>query len=110
MAASPYVRAIWLWRFMVARCRSVFSSLDSYSARVLNIRYEDLVADPIGQGEAIARHLELRLTPRARKRLQGAHARSIGAHRRRAPEEIREAENIAGSELRALGYQLASAA
>ncbi len=105
LAAAPYVRAIWMWREMVRRCRELFDRPDVVrSGRVLRVRYEDLIRDPLGQGQAIAMHLGLQLTPRMRKQLQTAHPRSIGVHRRRDEAEILEAQRLAGVELETLGY------
>jgi hypothetical protein len=70
------------------------------------VRYEDLIRDPLGQGETIAEHLGQQLTPGMRKRLQGAHPRSIGIHGRREHAELADAERLAGAELEALGYRL----
>jgi hypothetical protein len=101
-AASPYLRAIWMWREMTRRCTALLERPDVVaSGRVLRVRYEDLMRDPLGQGEAILRHLDRQLTPRMRKRLLAAHTRSIGAHSRREQSEI-----LAGAELQALGYRL----
>jgi hypothetical protein len=107
LAASPYLRAVWMWREMVRRCREFFARPDVLaSGRVLQIRYEDLIADPLTQGQAIAEHLNQRLTPRTRERLRSAHPRSIGIHRRRERSELYDAERLAAAELQALGYEL----
>jgi hypothetical protein len=109
--ATPYVRAIWMWREMVRRCREFLERPDVVvSGRVLQVRYEDLVRDPLGQGAAIAGHLDRRLTPRMRRRLQNAHARSVGNYSRREEGELRAAERIAGAELMGLCYRLESSA
>jgi Sulfotransferase family len=111
LAASPYVRAIWMWREMVRRCRDFFDQpYVSGSGRVLEVRYEDLVRAPRQQGEAIATHLGQRPGRRTLGRLRDAHPRSIGAHRERAREEISAAEQLAGRELETLGYRLSAAA
>lgn len=105
--ASPYVRAVWMWREMVRRCRDFFDGPGvAGSDRVFQIRYEALIEDPLVQGQAIAEHLGERLTSRVRRRLQGAHPRSIGVHRAREPAELARAERVAGAELAALGYPL----
>jgi hypothetical protein len=105
--ASPYLRAVWMWREMVRRCRDLFARPDvAGSGRVLHVRYEELIEDPLGQGEAIVAHLGQRLTPRIRARLLGAHPRSVGVHGRRDQAELAGAERIAGAELEALGYPL----
>jgi hypothetical protein len=109
--STPYVRAIWMWREMIRRCGEFLDRPDvAASGRVLQVRYEELVRDPAGQGEAIARHLGQRLTARMRHRLEHAHARSVGIHARRDRGELREAERIAGAELRSLSYRLESSA
>jgi hypothetical protein len=103
--AAPYVRAIWMWREMVGRCRERLQRPDvAASGRVLSVRYEDLMRAPLQQGEAIARHLGRSLTERMRRRLQAAHTRSVGIHKRRERHEITAAERVAGSELAAYGY------
>lgn len=105
LRASPYVRAIWMWREMARRCIEFFARPEvASSGRLLQVRYEDLIGDPLAQGQAIVGHLGKPLTPRMRKRLLGAHPRSIGAHRQREQAELAEAERLAGAELRALGY------
>lgn len=107
LAATPYVRAIWMWRAMVGRCNAFLERPEvAVSGRVLRVRYEDLVGDPLGQGQAIVGHLGRALTPRMRKRLQKAHARSIGIHRRREQGELLDGETVAGQELQGLAYRL----
>lgn len=109
--ASPYLRAVWMWREMVRRCRELFERPEvAASGRVLRIRYERLIEDPLGQGQAIVAHLGQELTPRMRARLRGAHPRSVGIHGRREPAELEAAERVAGAELQALGYPLFSGA
>ncbi|HUB36329.1 MAG TPA: sulfotransferase [Solirubrobacteraceae bacterium] len=107
LAASPYVRAIWMWREMVSRCRELFAdSHVSQSGRVLSVRYEDLVREPLAEGQRIVAHLRQRSTRRTRRRLRAASLGSIGVHRRRERHEIAAAEELAGEELLALGYEL----
>ncbi len=109
LAARPYVRAIWMWREMIRRCRAFFGEPDVCgSGRVLEVRYEDLVRTPLPEGERITEHLGQHATGRTLARLQSVHPRSIGAHRRRAQEEIEAAERLAGAELQALGYSLST--
>ena len=109
LQASQYVRAVWMWREMVRRCREFFAAEEvRASGRALQVRYEQLVSEPLAQGEAIARHLGQTPTARTRAVLARAHPRSVGVHARREPEELAAAERVAGAELRALGY-LASA-
>jgi hypothetical protein len=107
LEASPFVRAVWMWREMVRRCRLFLARPDVVaSGRVLQIRYEDLIEDPLGQGEAIAEHLGQAVTSRMRERLARAHPRSVGVHTRRDRAELAQAEAIAGGELQAHGYAL----
>jgi len=109
LSASPYLRAVWMWREMVRRCSDFFTRPDvAASGRVLQVRYEDLIGDPVQQGQAIAEHLGWRLTPRMRKLLLGAHPRSIGIHGRREQAELTGAERLAGAELETLGYAMRS--
>jgi Sulfotransferase family len=111
LQASPYLRAVWMWRETVRRCESFFAREDVVaSGRVLHIRYEDLIREPLAQGETIVEHLGQQLTPALRKRLEGAHPRSVGIHRRRERAELVDAERLAGAELEALGYELGSRA
>jgi hypothetical protein len=96
-----------MWREMVRRCGEFFDRFDvKSSGRVLRVRYEDLIGDPLTQGQAIVEHLGLQLSPAMRRQLGGAHPRSIGIHRRRDRAELGEAERLAGAELEALGYPL----
>ncbi|HWX96686.1 MAG TPA: sulfotransferase [Solirubrobacteraceae bacterium] len=108
LSATPYIRAILMWRAMVRRCAAFLARPDvQESGRVLPVRYEVLMSDPLATGQAIVSHLGQELTATTRRQLQTAHSRSIGIHRRRrSEEEILEAERLAGPELEALGYQL----
>src|SRR5205823_5853883 len=105
LAASPYVRAIWMWREMVRRCHNFLSQPEVVaSGRVLNVRYDELVEAPIRVGAQIAEHVGGPLTKRMLKRLAEAHTDSIGIHLRRDRTEIRQAEVVAATELNLLGY------
>ena len=105
LGATPYVRAIWMWRHMVAGCGAFFSRPDVVaSGRVLHVRYEDLVTDPLEEGHTILSHLGVKMTPRVRQHLKAAHPRSIGIHGRHCKATIREAERIAACELERLDY------
>ena len=105
LAATPYGRAIWMWKVMVRRCH-VFASAPEVAAsgQVMLLRYEDLMHDPLRHGAEVANHLGVSANKMFRKRLNEAHTRSIGIHKRRSADEIREAERIAGEELRLYGY------
>lgn len=105
LSASPYVRAVWMWREMVRRCEEFCSRPQvTGSGRVLRVRYEDLVAEPLRVGQTIAEHLGQRLTAGMRRRLRDAHPRSVGIHSRREQADLMQAERLAGEELRMLGY------
>jgi hypothetical protein len=105
LAATPYGRAAWMWKEMVRRCHTFFARPEvAASGQVLALRYEDLMREPLAHGGAVAAHLGVPLNRRFRRRLEEAHTRSIGAYERRGPLEVREAERIAGEELRLLGY------
>jgi hypothetical protein len=105
--ATPYVRAIWMWKYMVRRCHEVFSAPEiQASGQVLLLRYEDLMREPLKYGRAVLDHLGAAPTSAFRRRVQQAHTRSIGKHRTRPEEEIRAAEQVAGAELELYGYDL----
>jgi hypothetical protein len=105
VAADPYARAIWMWREMVARCEALSERPDVRSSgRLLTVRYEDLVSDPLGQGEAIVAHLGGRMTNRVRERLAEAHSGSIGIHEHRDRASLVAAEAVAEEQLTKLGY------
>jgi hypothetical protein len=105
LACSPYVRSIWMWKEMVRRCHEYFHTTEvACSRRVLTVKYEDLMRDPLVYGKAVVEHLGGEITPTLRKRLVGAHVRSIGAYKRRDPAEVKEAERIAAAELAMCGY------
>ena len=105
LAATPFVRAIWMWAEMAGRCRAFFERTEvAGSGRVLQIPYESLIADPPAWGERIASHLGAELTRQARRQVASARDTSIGVHRRRRRDELAEAERVAGDELRLHGY------
>jgi hypothetical protein len=104
--STPYVRSIWMWKYMVRRCHEAFARLDpEESQRVLTLRYEDLVRSPMEHGEAIVEFFGGEPTPALRKLLSQARTSSIGKHKRRDPAEIQAAERVAGDELAAYGYR-----
>jgi hypothetical protein len=106
LGADQFVRAIWMWSELNARCERFLERPDvRESGRVLEVRYEQLMAEPVSQGEALIEHLGMRMGARARARLEEGHLRSHGIHRSRNPASIRLAEEIAGPQLRRLGYE-----
>jgi hypothetical protein len=104
-AATPYVRALWMWAAMAGRCRGFFSDAGvRASRRIFELKYEDLVSDPAEWGRRVAEHLGGGMTARMRKEAGEAHSRSIGVHRRRDAAELAAGTRVAGDELRAHGY------
>lgn len=105
LAASQYVRAIWMWAAMVRRCRTFLATdVVKGSGRVLHVRYEDVVTEPALWGSTIAGHLSRHMTRRMRHRIESGHRQSIGIHQRRNSTEIAEALRVAGPELREHAY------
>ncbi|RME60784.1 MAG: sulfotransferase, partial [Caldilineae bacterium] len=92
---------------MVGRCRTFFSRPEVMaSGRVMLVRYEDLMQDPVREGRRVAEHLGVSPNPRFFRRLRMAHTRSIGSYRRRPAHELAEALAIAGDELAHYGYEV----
>ena len=97
--ASEAQRAAWAWR------RHVSAGLASAGERILELRYEELAADPPATarrlGDELALDAEL-LEPA----LAAVHTRSIGRWRRDlTPEQIAAVDGEAGGLLRKLGYE-----
>jgi hypothetical protein len=104
--ADQYVRGIWLWSEMNIRCQRLLERPDAAaSGRILTVRYEELMADPLAQGQAVIEHLGMTMSGRARQRLERAHGRSLGIHRGRDAASVGRAESVAAAQLRRLGYQ-----
>lgn len=105
LACTPYVRAAWLWREMVRRTGafSMAASSDAFG-RVLDVRYEHLVARPLDVGAAILHHLRVPINRRVKKRLLTANQESIGIHHRRDATEVRDATRLIRGELASFGY------
>jgi hypothetical protein len=108
VAADQFGRAIWMWAAMASRSQAFVESPEVVrSGRILTVRYEELMADPPGQGAKLIEHLGMTVGRQARRRLAAAHGRSVGIHARRDPESVRRAEEIAGAQLRRCGYAVA---
>jgi hypothetical protein len=103
LAASPYVRAVWMWKAMVERCETVFASEEA-QRRVFLLRYEDFMREPVALGEQVIAHLGAASSDTIRKQLQEAHVSSIGSYRKRDPKEVAVAEQVAGETLARFGY------
>jgi hypothetical protein len=95
--ASDAKRAAWAWRRYVTAARGE-------DERRLEVRYEDLSADPRGTAGRLARALDLDADALANA-LSRAHDRSVGRWRRDlTAEQLAEVEQEAGALLRELGY------
>lgn len=105
LAASPFGRALWMWAYMARRCHRFFSRSEvKASGRVLLVRYEDFMQEPIRYGRAVLDHLGLEPTPGFRRRVNRARTGSIGKHKHRTEAEVDEAERFAKDELELYGY------
>lgn len=105
MSSTPYVRAIWMWKYMVRRCHDFFSR-PALQGQVLLLRYEDFMRDPKTHGRAVLEHIGAAPNASLKRRLKGAHTASIGKYRRRPHEEVAAAERVAGAELKLYGYKV----
>jgi hypothetical protein len=95
--ASEARRAAWAWRRYVSAARAV-------PARILEIRYEELVTEPATVAKQVSEYLDLEPEPLARS-LSGAFDRSVGRWKKDlTPDQVRDVEDEAGDVLRELGY------
>jgi hypothetical protein len=95
-AASDARRAAWVWRCYLSAARD--------AERKLEIRYEELTADPAAVSQEIARFLDAPPGPLA-VALTRAHDSSVGRYRTDlSTEQLADVEAEAGSLLRELGY------
>jgi hypothetical protein len=102
-AMSRYERCVLLWREMTARAMALGRIAPD---RYIELRYEDLVRDPVGRGRALVEHIGRPFDRPARRAFERAFARSVGVARRNQPAELtRKAADIAGPLLRTLGYE-----
>lgn len=105
--SPPYVRATWMWAYMARRCEQYFSVLDaSVRTQVLRIQYEEFMQNPHRIGQEILDHLDVNDARAFRRHLDQARTSSIGKHKHRSRAERFEAEEVAGSVLKRLGYEL----
>lgn len=105
LSYSPFLRSVWMWSVMVNSCRTFFSKPDvAASDRVLEVKYEDLVSDPLAHMEKICSFLGHRSNSRLAAAFRKASIRSVGIHRNREQKEIDIANTIAEMELKAFGY------
>lgn len=100
-SVSDATRCAWAWRRYVTAARSVES-------RTVELRYEELVADPERAAGPVAAHLGVPVAPVA-EALGRVHDRSAGRWRRDlTDDQVADVEREAGALLAALGYPLAT--
>jgi hypothetical protein len=96
--AREAARAAWAWRRYVSAARAA-------PAHTLEVRYEDIAADPGAAAALIAVRLETDPEPLA-EALAAVHSRSVGRWRRDlTAEQVADVEGEAGPLLRELGYE-----
>jgi Sulfotransferase family len=94
-------RAAWAWRRYVTAARSA-------QVPTVEVRYEDMAADPSAVATTLAGHLDAPDAPLA-EALAHAHASSVGRYRRDLDaEQIADVETEAGDLLGELGYAVKS--
>src|SRR4051812_44468946 len=97
MRASEATRAAWAWRRYLTAARSA-------PERTLELRYEEIAADPAASAARISGRLETDPAPLA-EALAEVHSRSIGRWRRDlSAAQVEDVEREAGALLRELGY------
>lgn len=95
-SASDARRAAWVWRSYVTAARTAEGALE--------IRYEDVAADPSAVAAALAGHLGVPVEPVVAA-LGHAHASSVGRYRADlTAEQLADVEEEAGELLQELGY------
>jgi LPS sulfotransferase NodH len=96
--ASEATRAGWAWRRYLTAARA------TASAATLEVRYEELAADPDATAARIAAHIDADPDALAAG-LRAVHSQSVGRWRRDLTEEqVADVEAEAGPLLRELGY------
>jgi hypothetical protein len=96
--ASEAHRAAWAWRRYLSAVRAT-------APGALEVRYEELAADPAATAQRIAAHIDADVEPLAQA-LRTVHAESVGRWRRDlTPEQLADVEAEAGPLLRELGYE-----
>jgi hypothetical protein len=97
-AASEATRAAWAWRRYLTAARA------AAPAATLEVRYEELAADPQATAARIAGHIDADPAALA-ERLRAVHSQSVGRWRRDLTEQqVADVEAEAGALLRELGY------
>jgi hypothetical protein len=100
---SAYGRCVWMWNEMVSRTIACGHSLGM--ERYIEVRYEEVVSQPLKQAQRLLDFRGLPMSKRLRRRFDRARTESIGvARNRQCPERLDEAKAVAGDLLRHLGY------
>jgi len=95
--SSEARRAAWAWRRYLSAVRAT-------APGALEVRYEELAADPAATAQRIAAHIDADVEPLVQA-LRAVHAESVGRWRRDlTPEQLADVEAEAGPLLRELGY------
>lgn len=95
--ASEARRAAWAWRRYLSAVRAA-------APGALEVRYEELAADPVATAGHIAAHIDADAEPLVQA-LRAVHAESVGRWRcDLTPEQLADVEAEAGPLLRELGY------
>ena len=103
-AMSRYERCVLMWREMTSRARAVGRLAPT---RYFELRYEDLVRDPVRWGTAMVNFLGREYDRRVHRAFTRAFAGSVAiARRNQSAERIRAADAIAGPLLWELGYDV----
>jgi hypothetical protein len=101
---SRYERCVLMWREMTVRARELGRLVPE---RYFEVRYEDLVRDPCGRGQAMVAFLGREYGRRTHRAFTRAFAGSVAISRRnQSAERLRAADAIAGSLLWQLGYEV----
>jgi len=95
--ASEARRAAWAWRRYLSAVRAT-------APGALEVRYEELAADPAATAQRIATYIDAGVEPLSQA-LRAMHAESVGRwHRDLTSEQLADVEAEAGPLLRELGY------
>ena len=91
-------RAAWAWRRYVTAARAV-------PERTVELRYEELVTDPVSAADRVVAGLGIAPGP-LRRAFSAAHANSVGRWRRElSAQQLADVEAEAGALLTELGYR-----
>jgi hypothetical protein len=101
-SAGEARRAAWVWRSYVSAARAAPGAIE--------IRYEEMTADPASVAKALARRLDAPAEPLA-EALARAHGESVGRYRvDLTAAQLTDVEDEAGALLADLGYVISASA